>query len=195
MSDGELETHDTEGGIILLYGILILIVNTITSILTGVMLLRFWLQAIRVRPPMSVGEFIYKLSDWLVKPLRKVLPGVGGYDWASVIGALLMVFVATLVEHGPRTAFAWDFLLLAAAATFVTWILYAFIILIIIEAILSWVNPRAELAPFIRALNEPLLRPLRRVVPLLGNIDLSPLVAILLLQIALRLVSAAFASL
>jgi YggT family protein len=195
MSDGELETHDTEGGIILLYGILILIVNTITSILTGVMLLRFWLQAIRVRPPMSVGEFIYKLSDWLVKPLRKVLPGVGGYDWASVIGALLMVFIATLVEHGPRTAFAWDFLLLAAAATFVTWILYAFIILIIIEAILSWVNPRAELAPFIRALNEPLLRPLRRVVPLLGNIDLSPLVAILLLQIALRLVSAAFASL
>jgi YggT family protein len=179
----------------LLYGILILIVNTITSILTGVMLLRFWLQAIRVRPPMSVGEFIYKLSDWLVKPLRKVLPGVGGYDWASVIGALLMVFIATLVEHGPRTAFAWDFLLLAAAATFVTWILYAFIILIIIEAILSWVNPRAELAPFIRALNEPLLRPLRRVVPLLGNIDLSPLVAILLLQIALRLVSAAFASL
>lgn len=179
----------------MLYGILILIVNTITSILTGVMLLRFWLQAIRVRPPMSVGEFIYKLSDWLVKPLRKVLPGVGGYDWASVIGALLMVFIATLVEHGPRTAFAWDFLLLAAAATFVTWILYAFIILIIIEAILSWVNPRAELAPFIRALNEPLLRPLRRVVPLLGNIDLSPLVAILLLQIALRLVSAAFASL
>ncbi len=174
----------------MLYGILILIVNTIASILIGVMLLRFWMQAIRIRPPMSIGEFVYKLSDWLVKPLRRVFPGVGGYDWASLIGAVLLLFITILVELGPAVNFDWEILLLATVGKCLKWVLYAFIAMIIIEAIFSWVNPRAEIAPFVRALNEPLLRPLRRVVPLMGNIDLSPLVAIILLQIALRLVSA-----
>ena len=62
--------------------------------------------------------------------------------------------------------------------------------LILIEAVFSWVNPDAPLAPFVRALTNPLLRPLRRIIPLIGNIDLSPLVALVLLQIALRVVSA-----
>ena len=173
----------------MLYGILILIINTIASILTGVMLLRFWMQAIRIRPPMSIGEFVYKLSDWLVKPLRRVFPGIGGYDWSSLIGAVLLLSITVLVEFGPAVNFDWEILLLATVGKFLKWVLYAFIVMIIIETIFSWVNPRADIAPFIRALNEPFLRPLRRVVPLLGNIDLSPLVAIILLQIALRLVS------
>jgi len=58
--------------------------------------------------------------------------------------------------------------------------------LLIIEAVFSWVNPQAPLAPVVRALNEPLLRPLRRIIPLVGNIDLSPLAALLLLQIVLQ---------
>ena len=60
--------------------------------------------------------------------------------------------------------------------------------LLIIEAIFSWVNPHAPLAPFVRALNEPLLRPIRKVVPLVGSLDLSLLVALILLQIAQVLV-------
>ena len=75
------------------------------------------------------------------------------------------------------------------------WILYGFMGLILIEAVFSWVNPDAPLAPFVRALTDPLLRPLRRIVPLIGNIDLSPLVALLLLQIALRVLSALVAQL
>jgi YggT family protein len=56
--------------------------------------------------------------------------------------------------------------------------------MLVIEAIFSWINPHAPLAPFVRALNEPILRPLRKVVPLVGNLDLSLLVALILLQIA-----------
>jgi YggT family protein len=74
--------------------------------------------------------------------------------------------------------------LLAALHRFLQWILYGFMAMLVIEAIFSWVNPHAPLAPFIRALNEPLLRPLRKVVPLVGNLDLSLLVALILLQIA-----------
>jgi YggT family protein len=76
--------------------------------------------------------------------------------------------------------------------TFLQWIIYGFIALLIIEAVFSWINPHAPLAPFVRALNEPLLRPLRRVVPLIGSLDLSLLVALILLQVALLLVGMIF---
>ncbi len=158
-----------------------LIVDAVATILGGVLLLRFWMQAIRVRPPPSVSQFTFTLSDWLVRPLRRVVPGVGGYDWASLIGAFLVVALATSVYllagvTGPEVA-------KLALYRFLTWILYGFMALMIIEAVFSWINPHAPLAPFIRALNEPQLRHLRRVVPLIGGLDLSMLVAVIIIQI------------
>ena len=76
-------------------------------------------------------------------------------------------------------------MLLLTALSMVHWIGYGFIGLLFIEVIFSWVNPNAPLAPMVSALNEPLMRPLRRIVPAVGGIDLSPLVAFLLLRIAL----------
>ncbi|WP_443094043.1 YggT family protein [Massilia agrisoli] len=162
--------------------ILKLIVDAAATILGGVLLLRFWMQAIRVRPPSSVAQFTFTLSDWLVRPLRRIVPGVGGYDWASLIGAFLVVLLATSVVL--LTGASGEAMFLLALYRFLTWIIYGFIALLIIEAIFSWVNPHAPLAPFVRALNDPLLRPLRRVVPLVGGLDLSLLVALILLQIA-----------
>jgi len=162
--------------------IVMLIVDTIAGLLGAVLLLRFWMQAIRVRPPSSVAQFTFQLSDWLVRPLRRVVPGVGGFDWASLIGAFLIVFLATSVLFFVGAP--WQTVVLAALHRFLQWILYGFMAMLVIEAIFSWVNPHAPLAPFIRALNEPLLRPLRKVVPLVGNLDLSLLVALILLQIA-----------
>lgn len=162
--------------------ILQLVVDAIATVLGAVLLLRFWMQAIRVRPPASVAQFTFTLSDWLVRPLRRLVPGVGGYDWASLIGAFLVVCLATsvlLLSGMPgQTVF------LMALYRFFNWILYGFMALLIVEAIFSWVNPHAPLAPLVRALNDPLLRPLRKVVPLLGGLDLSLLVALILLQIA-----------
>jgi YggT family protein len=170
--------------------IVMLIVDTIASVLGGVLLLRFWMQAIRVRPPSSVAQFTFQLSDWLVRPLRRIVPGVGGYDWASLIGAFLIVLLATSVLFlNGWTAQA---VLLVALQRFLQWILYGFMALLVIEAIFSWINPHAPLAPFVRALNEPLLRPLRRVVPLVGSLDMSLLVALILLQIAQLVLGMAF---
>ena len=178
------------GGIILIYSIFSLIVDTVAGVLVGVLLLRFWMQAIRVRPPNSLGQFAFQLTDWLVRPLRKLVPGVAGYDWATLIGAILVMLVAVSIDVllgagvSPKTIFVLTLLRL------LQWVLYGFMGLILVETIFSWVNPQAPLAPFISALNAPFLRPLRRIVPMIGNIDLSPLAALLLLQIALRLVSA-----
>lgn len=88
-----------------------------------------------------------------------------------------------------------ELLVLMSLIRFFEWVFYGFMGLLIIEAIFSWVNPHAPLAPFIRALNDPLLRPLRRFVPLIGGIDLSPLVALILLRIALMVVTSLIMSL
>lgn len=173
----------------MLYNIFSLIVHTVAVILATCFLLRFWMQAVRVRPPSSIAQFVFTLSDWLVKPLRKVVPGVGGYDWACLIGAFLVALLSVAVDLWIISSFSVEALLVQSVVRLLQWILYGFMGLIIIEVIFSWVNPHAPLAPFVRALTDPLMRPLRRVVPTIGSIDLSPLVAFILLRIALYLVS------
>lgn len=161
--------------------ILQFIVDIVAGLLGGLLLLRFWMQAIRVRPPQQIGQFTFTLTDWLVLPLRRVMPGVGGYDWASLIGAFLMVVIASSIIL--IVGADWQTVLLGALFRFLNWILYGFMALLIIDAVFSWVNPHAPLAPFVHALNTPILRPIRRVVPPIGGIDLSVLVALVLIQI------------
>ena len=179
----------------MLNSILTLIVDSIAGVLGGVLLLRFWMQVVRVRPPTSIGQFTFQLTDWLVRPLRRILPGVGGYDWASLIGAFAVIVVAVAIDLAVMARISPQYLVLLSLLRLCEWVFYGFMGLIIIEAVFSWVNPHAPLAPFIGALNDPLLRPLRRVIPLIGNIDLSPLVALILLRIGLQLASTLIMSL
>ncbi|MGZ5202814.1 MAG: YggT family protein [Telluria sp.] len=167
-----------------------MIVDAAASVLGGVLLLRFWMQATRVRPPMQVAQFTYTLSDWLVKPLRRILPGVGGYDWASLVGAFLVVLAATAL----MALSGWDAqaIFIGALYRFINWIIYGFMALLIIEVIFSWVNPQAPLAPFVSALNYPLLRPIRRLVPPIGGIDFSVFFAFILLQIVRAIIDRVF---
>src|SRR3569832_674103 len=157
-----------------LYSIFTLIVDTVASVLGGVLLLRFWMQAIRVRPPSALAQFMYQSTDWLVKPLRRVLPGVAGYDWASLAGAFLIALLSMAVDLWIMSALSVQGMLLLALMRLCQWVLYGFMGLILIEVVFSWVNPHAPLAPFIRALTDPLMRPLRKFIPPLGGIDLSP---------------------
>jgi YggT family protein len=177
------------GDQIVLNSILTLIVDTVAAVLGGVLLLRFWMQVVRVRPPAALGQFTFQLTDWLVRPMRRMLPGVGGYDWASLIAALIVIVVAVAINLAVVSGFHPKALVLMSLMRFFEWVFYGFMGLLLIEVVFSWVNPHAPLAPFIRALNDPLLRPLRRVVPLIGNIDLSPLVLFILLRIGLMLVT------
>jgi YggT family protein len=183
------------GESLVLYSIFTLIIDTIAIVLASILLLRFWMQAVRVRPPSSISQFMFQLTDWLVKPLRRVLPGVGGYDWSSLAGAFLVALLSTFIHLWIASAPLFPGVLVLALLSLLQWILYGFMGLILIEVIFSWVNPHAPLAPLIGALTDPLMRPLRRIIPLVGSIDLSPLVAFLLLRIALYLVTALLAPL
>ena len=170
----------------MLQDILNLIINTVAGMLGGLLLLRFWMQAIRIRPPNSIGNFTFILTDWLVLPLRRLIPGIGGYDWASLLAASLVAILASLATTWYFPQLSAQLVLVVSLLRLIEWIIYGFIAFILVEVILSWVNPHAPMAPFVRALNDPLLRPLRRIIPLIGGIDLSSLVALLLLQIALK---------
>ena len=162
-----------------------LIIDTVSTLLAGVLLLRFWMQAVRVRPPFSLGQFMFKTTDWLVLPLRRLLPGVGGFDWASLVGGLLVALLSVAIELGVRSAFAVEPWLMLSLRALIHWVIYGFIGLLFMEVIFSWVNPDAPLAPIVRALNQPLMRPLRRFIPPIAGVDLSPILAFLMLRVVL----------
>ncbi|MEO8839047.1 MAG: YggT family protein, partial [Herbaspirillum sp.] len=105
-------------------------------------------------------------------------------------GAGLMALVVVALDLWMVATFSIGTVLLLALLRLCQWVFYGFMATLIIDAVFSWVNPNAPFAPLMRAINEPLLRPLRRVIPLVGNVDLSPLAALLLLQIGLRVVTA-----
>ncbi len=167
----------------MIHSIFNLVIDTLATIVASLLLFRFWMQAVRVRPPFSLGQFIFRLTDWLVLPLRKLLPGMGGYDWASLVGACVVLLASMAIQLGVRSAFAVDVWLLLSLLALVHAIAYGLIGLIFLEVILSWVNPQAPIAPTVRALTEPVLRPFRRVLPAIAGIDLSPILAFLALRI------------
>jgi YggT family protein len=174
----------------LLYQIVHLIVEVVGGLLVGACLLRAWMQARRIGAANPVGGFVMALSDWIVRPLRRILPGYKGIDWASIVAAILITLVAVLIEFAVRFGeFPPDRILVVTLVTLIRWLLYLAQLMILIAAVLSWVNPFSPLLPVFDALTAPLLAPLRRMLPRSGRIDFSPLIALLLIQIALIVVS------
>ena len=176
----------------MLSSLLILILNAVTSFITMMLLARFFMQWQRISFRNQLGQFITTTTDWLVLPLRRVIPGLFGLDIASLLPAwalqALMVFVEFALrglEFGGNPLGVllgvWGIGLVELARMMV----YLLIAIVLVSAVLSWVNPYAPVAPVINALADPFLRPIRKVVPLIANVDLSPLVLLLLLQIVL----------
>ncbi|MBC3931012.1 YggT family protein [Undibacterium curvum] len=179
----------------MLHELLTFVVDTITGLFASFLLLRFWMQVLRVRPPAQLAQAIFQLTDWLVHPIRRLVPGYKGYDWASLIATFLVALVAMLVDFWVLAQFPVQAILIMALFRVVQWILYGLMALLVLEAIFSWVNPSAPFAPLIRALNEPVLNPIRKILPSLGGLDFSPLLALLLLQVVHRVLSASLPAL
>ena len=165
------------------------LLDAVVSFFCTRFLLRFMMQAMRVSFAGQIGDFVVKLTNWAVKPLRRVIPGVGGFDWASLLAALAAQMLLTgvlLGLAGPAlNADPGSIVLMAlwfAVRALLRLAVYILIGALILQAVLSWINPYSPLAAPAYQLTRPLLDPLRRVIPAISGIDLSPLVAILLLQ-------------
>ena len=172
--------------------VLIFLVDAVVSFFCTLFLLRFLMQVMRVSFAGQFGDFVVKLTNWAVKPLRRVIPGIGGMDWASLVAALaLQILLSALVVGlaGPSLAVDGGAMALMAlwfaVRTLLRLAIYIVIGALILQAVLSWINPHSPLAAPTSQLTGPILDPIRRFVPLVAGIDLSPLVAILLLQAVL----------
>lgn len=174
----------------MLYDIIHLLVDVAGALLVGACLLRAWMQALRIGGANPVGHFVMGLTDWIVRPLRRVVPGYAGIDWASIVAGLLITLVAATIDLGLLYGSfpSIDILLVMTLVWFAKWALYVAQLLILIAAVLSWINPFSPLLPVFDALTRPMLAPLRRVLPA-GRIDFSPLVALVLIQICLIIVN------
>ena len=176
-----------------MFGDIIRFLLDITFTLFGaVLVLRCWMQLARVHPRHPVTHSVIQATNWLVLPLRRVVPGVGGIDWASIVAAWLVAIVYLLLLallSGLNLATFLPAALGLALLTVLKWGLNLVVWMTLIQAVLSWVNPHAPLMPLLQTLTAPLLAPIRRVLPLLGGIDLSPLVLLVIAQVALMMVA------
>ena len=155
----------------------------------GVLLLRFLLQWLRAPLRNPIGEFVMALTDFLVLRARRFIPSVWRLDSASLLLAVcfeLIYLGLTLALQGyPYTHFPLFGLLAWCAVELVKLSVYILMIVLVAQAILSWVNPYTQLAPLLAAITQRVLRPLQRIVPLIGNVDLSPLLLLVICQIVL----------
>lgn len=168
------------------------LLEMLAGFLTVLLLLRFFMQLFRVSFSGQLGGFVVQLTNWLVKPLRKIIPGVFGLDLASLLPAylcqaLFLTLIIVLRSGGDLSVagslaglIAWQ----AVLATLRTGI-YLLIAALFLQAILSWVNPYAPLGHSVAQLTRPFLEPLRRVIPAIAGVDLSPFVAIVIAQLVL----------
>ena len=168
----------------------VFLVDVVSSFFVFMLLARFHFQWLRVPFRNPVGEFVLATTNWMVVPARRVIPGLAGLDLATlllawVVQALGLWLQAAIVGAEP------GFGMIAAVALvdLVRYSLYILVFAVIVQAVLSWVNPYTPLAPAFDTLTRPFLRPLRRYVPPLGNVDLTPLILLVILYVALIVVN------
>jgi YggT family protein len=168
------------------------LVHNIVAFFVVLLLVRFHFQWLRVGFRNPVGEFVLATTSWIVLPLRRVIPGLAGLDLATLLAAWLLQVLglwvqALLVGADPAAGI----LAGVAAVELVRYSLYILIFAVFILAILSWVNPESPVMPVFNAVTRPFLRPLRRFIPPVGRVDLTPLVLLLLLWVLLMLLEGA----
>lgn len=170
----------------MLNSIVLMVVQTIASLLAGMCLLRAYMQWHGVRMGMgnAVAPWVMGLTDWLVLPLRRILPKVGRIDLGSLLAAFALMLVqgliiALLFGMGLNPVS----LLLGALMDMLGLILSSLFWLLVIGIVVSWLRVDESTVYWIQSLVEPLLRPVRRVLPTVAGLDLSPMVLILLIKV------------
>ena len=165
----------------------IYVLQTLGSLYLMLILLRFVLQLVRANFYNPLSQFIVKATQPLLKPLRRIIPSIFGLDMSSLVLPIIvqMILMALTLLLIAGTAGDPLLLLLWSIISVTALFLKIFFFALIISVILSWVapgsnNPGAEL---VNQICEPALAPFRRIVPNLGGLDISPILAFLVLKL------------
>lgn len=168
------------------------LVDLVMTLFGAALLLRAWSQAVRLPPGNPMSRALFQITNWLILPLRRIIPGTGGIDWASIVGAWLAALVylglvVLLVGLSPLTLFPVG--LFTALLVVLKWAVNLVMWMTLLLALLSWINPNSPVMGLLQLLLAPMLNPLRKIIPTIGGFDLSPLVLFVIAQIGLIVIA------
>lgn len=182
---------------------LMLIINTLFDMYILLVLLRFLLQLLRADFYNPVSQFIVKVTSAPLKMLRRVIPSFAGQDSASIVLCLSLIYLKFIILRAlsipavqigtavaPIGGVSYAGLFVISIADLVALTMTVFLIAIIIQVILSWVNPGQynPVIGLVQKIASPVLKPIQKLIPSIGGLDLSPLLATLVLMVAKMLI-------
>ena len=163
------------------------LIKTAASLYVGLLLVRFLLQIAKADFYNPISQFVVKATNPGLIPLRKIVPGFFGLDMAAIVLAIIVQMIsmhAVLLMFGyglnnPANTFVWSAIVIVATAT--KFLFFS----IIISIVLSWLAPGSNhpALALLHQINEPIMRPIRKLLPAMGGLDFSPILVFILLNI------------
>ena len=176
--------------------ILVFLIDTILGLLSLALLLRFYFQLLRVPFYNPVSQFLIAVTDFIVRPARRVIPGWAGMDMPTLIlvwlleGCILVsVFMVQGYDFLSNPIASLGIIGMLGMVEIIKTTLYIVLVMIIMQAVISWVNPQSPMAPLLDSFTRPFLTVFRRRIPPIANVDLSPLFVLILIQVLLMVVA------
>jgi len=170
----------------------VFLIDILFQLYATALLIRLLLQWVRADFYNPVSQFIIKITNPPVKPLRRLIPGYGGIDIATLLLAILVLAVKIMLVHQTVNPLLIGLLSIGQALTL---ILSIFLYSIIIQAVLSWVNPDPynPAVSLLNSLTYPVLKHFRKLIPPISGMDISPIfaiIAIMFVQYSIRYIFA-----
>lgn len=169
------------------------LIRNIADFFVLLLLTRFYLQAAKISFRHPLTHFVLAMTNWIVLPVRRMLPAKGRFDTTSLLIALVIAFLMhvllflirpwPIMLASPVTLLA---LMGASVLELIKMTLYLLLAAVIGQALMSWIAPFNPLMSTLNTLTMPFLRPLRRFIPPIGGVDITPLVMILLIHLLLN---------
>lgn len=168
---------------------LLFLLDVVLQSFAAILLLRFHLQWLRAPLRNPIGEFVMVFTDFLVLRARRYVPSAWGFDTSTLLLALLVetLYLAgvMLIQGYIGHFFPLAGLLLLAGVKLLKISLYLLMGAVFAQAILSWVNPHTPVSQILNVITYRFLQPLRRIVPMVGTVDLSSMVLLILCQLVM----------
>ncbi len=171
------------------------LVEALFSLYIGAVVIRLLLGFARANFNNPLSQFLVKVTNPVLVPMRRFIPSIGKIDTSALILAYALTIIkVSLLYLIIRGAVMFPESLLIAVGELIRTIIWVYIIALILQAVISWVGSAQgnPVSPLVHSLTNPIVRPIRKIVPLVGMMDLSPLVAILGLNVLLIVVNNIF---
>jgi YggT family protein len=165
---------------------ILFLVDTTFSLFTFLLFVRLVLAYVGAQYADPVTQLVIRLTDFIVKPLRRWIPNTKGIE----LSTLLLIFIIEIIKFLVIGLFSFGFphimgLPILALADMIKLMSQTFFYAILIQAVMSWIQPQSPMNYLLHQFNSPVMRPIQRLIPPINGIDISPIPAMLLLQLVI----------